>query len=389
MKAEQAKELLKRYRKGHCSAEENKAIESWIEQELSAFSWDKQELEKIRFGEMLKARIDAEKGRKDRSTWSWMRIAAAAVLLFCLGIGFYFYRSGLKKGLGERQLYAQQDVKPGGNKATLTLGNGQTINLSDAGSGEIAEQSGMKITKTRDGQLIYDLSGIDQGNQTTKSNKMAMYNTIATPKGGQYQVRLPDGSKVWLNAASSLKYLANFSAWNERRVELSGEAYFEVAKDKTHPFIVKTEHQEVKVLGTHFNINSYKDEPVTKTTLLEGSVRVAALDGHKRADVVLRPGEAAVLNSSSIQVLTQDAEDAMAWKEGYFMFNNESLESVMRKISRWYNVEVEFTDDSAKSHTFYGRMSRFSKVSQILKNLEMTKEVKFEIKDNKIYVLKN
>lgn len=231
-----------------------------------------------------------------------------------------------------------------------------------------------------------------------------MYNTIATPKGGQYQVRLPDGSKVWLNAASSLKYLASFSAWNERKVELSGEAYFEVAKDKDHPFVVKTENQEVIVLGTHFNINSYKDEPATKTTLLEGSVRVSLLgttstastinttqkiSKGKPAEIILKPGEQATLIGNNIRVSPQNAEDAIAWKDGYFMFNNESLESVMRKISRWYNLDVVFADASIKNQTFYGRMSRFSKVSQVLKSLALTREVKFELKDNTIHVLKN
>lgn len=302
--------------------------------------------------------------------------ASAAIILIAISVTSYFY----SVNKGQKEHVFVQDVLPGGNKAVLTLADGKKISLTDAVAGDIAKQSGISITKTADGQLIYKVSG---GVNETDDSKM---NTISTPRGGQWQVQLPDGSMVWLNAASSLTYPLSFVSAKQRVVDLSGEAYFEVAKDKLHPFVVRTAKQEVEVLGTHFNINCYADEYVTKTTLLEGSVRVSHNTTHDTE--ILKPGEQSVLSSTGINIKGIDVEEAIAWKNGYFMFNNEKQESIMRKISRWYNVEIEYADADAKEVMYYGTVGRFGKVSQVLRKLEQTGEVRFDIKDNKIIVYK-
>jgi transmembrane sensor len=211
-------------------------------------------------------------------------------------------------------------------------------------------------------------------------------NTISTPNGGEWQIRLPDGSTVWLNAASSIQYSLNIGTAKQRIVKLDGEAYFEVAKDAAHPFIVETDKQSVEVLGTHFNINSYHDEIVTKTTLLEGSVRV--LHHSSNQSEILKPGEQSIVSASGIDVKGVDMDEAIAWKNGYFMFNNEKQESILRKVARWYNVEIEYADPAAKEVMYYGTVSRFEKISKILTKFEQTGEVRFDIKGNKVIVYK-
>jgi ferric-dicitrate binding protein FerR (iron transport regulator) len=196
-------------------------------------------------------------------------------------------------------------------------------------------------------------------------------------------VVLPDGSKVFLNAASSLTYPISFVALRERRVELKGEAYFEVAKDKNHPFIVKTQNQEIKVLGTHFNINSYADEPLTKTTLVEGSVLVKA----SGIQQILKPGSQAINGYDGLRIVEANMDEVLAWKNGYFMFDSESIESVMRKISRWYNIDVAFKGNVSKDK-FGGTVSRFANVSQVLRKLEYTNKVHFIIEEGRITVTK-
>ncbi|WP_159451628.1 FecR family protein [Pedobacter africanus] len=285
----------------------------------------------------------------------------------------------------KRSTYAS-DVKPGGNKATLTLANGKKISLTDAENSTITEQLGVKITKTANGQLVYTLLG-----QTDAFNKKlaTQFNTIETPTGGQYQINLPDGTSVWLNAASSLKYPVMFDK-AQRRVELSGEGYFEVSKDKKRPFVVATAKYEVEVLGTHFNVNSYRDEALSKTTLLEGSVRINAIAKKKEtpgSGILLLPGQQAVLSDEANKVLAVDTEEAVAWKNGYFLFNEESLESIMKKIERWYGVDVQYKD-KPESIQFMGRVSRSKNISAVLKALETAGNVRFEITGKKVYVTK-
>ncbi|QDW26665.1 DUF4974 domain-containing protein [Pedobacter sp. KBS0701] len=302
-----------------------------------------------------------------------LKWAAAAAVFIAFSLTAYLSQQKKKE-----HVFAT-DVAPGKNKAILTLADGRKISLSDAMKGDIAKEAGFSITKTADGQLVYNVAGSENVNDTR-------LNTISTPNGGEWQIQLPDGSTVWLNAASSVQYSLNIGTAKQRVVKLDGEAYFEVAKNASHPFIVETDKQAVEVLGTHFNINSYKDEKVTKTTLLEGSVRVT----HKNTNEseVLKPGEQSLVSVSGIAIKEVDVDEAIAWKKGYFMFNNERQESILRKVARWYNVEIEYADPAAKDVMYYGTVSRFEKISKMLTKFEKTGEVYFDIKGNKLIVHK-
>lgn len=302
-----------------------------------------------------------------------LKWAAAAVVFIVFSITAYL---SLQK---KKEHVFVSDVAPGKNKAILTLADGKKISLSDAMNGDVAKEAGFSITKTADGQLVYNMAGSENVND-------ASLNTISTPNGGEWQIQLPDGSTVWLNAASSIQYSLNIGTAKQRLVKLDGEAYFEVAKNVAHPFIVETDKQSVEVLGTHFNINSYKDERVTKTTLLEGSVRVS--HNTTNESEVLKPGEQSLVSVSGMDVKEVNVDEAIAWKNGYFMFDNERQESILRKVARWYNVEIEYADADAKNVMYYGTVSRFEKISKVLTKLEQTGEVRFDIKGNKVIVYK-
>jgi len=309
--------------------------------------------------------------------YSIARYLSAAAILIIVGFSAYFF---LNKKDGQDESLVS-NIVPGTNTATLTLGDGRKINLSDAANGALVEQTGIQITKSADGQLLYKVEGIEEGVGQSMS-----YNTVETPKGGQYQIILPDGTKVWLNAASSLKFPLSFASTVDRKVELNGEAYFEVRKDKSHPFKVINEGQEVEVLGTHFNVNGYKDEGAIKTTLLEGSVKVKSTKGVNPDEVIIRPGEQAVLTKRGIEVVKKDVDQVVDWKNGDFIFQQESLKDVMNKIGRWYNVKVVYDQDVNQTLTFSGQMSRSNGILEILKSLESTDEIKFEIKESTIKV---
>ncbi|WP_316834942.1 FecR family protein [Pedobacter nutrimenti] len=338
----------------------------------------------------------------------WSRVAAAAAVLLIVGLSIFFYTSyyaprHLEGSAATRDLLTN-DIKPGSNKAYLVLSNGKRVSLTDAANGELAKEAGVEITKTADGQVVYktatdisdringrhpvpDLIRDLSGSRTSYSNAL---NTIETPRGGQYQIRLPDGSKVWLNAASKLIYPVTFNGRGQRVVELSGEAYFEIFKNKLQPFVVKSKNQEVTVLGTHFNINTYDDEPNTKTTLLEGSVQVSGrhpefISGPPLKQV-LKPGQQSILAGGKINVIPADLIETMAWQKGDFVFKNESLESIMRKICRWYNVEVIYVGKIDTKQTFSGQVSRNKNISEVLKALESGGTLKFKIEGKKIRI---
>lgn len=305
---------------------------------------------------------------------NYILIASAAAIIVMLGIGFLFYNHQSRQ---DRDTALANNIAPGKNSATLMLSNGKKIILSQAIRGKLAVQAGVTISKTADGKLVYKI-----GNETSAGKNSN--NILSTARGEQYQVVLPDGSHVWLNAASSLKYPASFADQQQRKVELTGEAYFEVAKDKAHPFIVKTAQQEVEVLGTHFNVEAYSDELAIKTTLLEGSVQVAALNGSK---VKIKPGEQAYLINNGLNIREADLDAAVAWKNGEFMFNSEPLENIMNKVARWYDVKIEFKANDMKSKTFDGTISRFDNVAKVLKKLELTGHVHFRIDKRTIIVM--
>ncbi|MBE9602182.1 FecR family protein [Pedobacter sp. MC2016-24] len=322
-----------------------------------------------------------------RKLWYRATIAAAVLVILSIGAFFFVQRTAVLKH--ESDHLTANDIEPGGNKAILTLGNGRKIILNDAGLGTLAEQGGITISKTADGKLIYNLAATPDAVAKGKTDRKDIYNTIATPKGGQYQVNLPDGTSVWLNSASSLKFSTAFKSQHKREVELTGEAYFEVAHDQKKPFVVVTRGQEVEVLGTHFNINSYADEPEVKTTLVKGRVRVSPTQkGHsiKLNPAILKPGEQAVLTANEMTLKTVDLESVIAWKKGYFLMKDEDIFSVMRKIERWYDVEIVYAGDFSGS-TFEGSVSRFKNVSEILRKFELTGNMHFKIEGRRITVM--
>jgi len=306
----------------------------------------------------------------------WPRIGiAAAVAAIIVSVGIWSYKRNYN-GNAIDQIAHMNDIVPGKRGATLTLANGKKISLIEAANGELAKEAGVIITKTASGQLIYEIK-----NKDTVSNKI---NVLTTDNGETYQVRLPDGSSVWLNAASTLKYPASFAAFKDRRVELSGEGYFEVAKDKAHPFIVKTLNQEVRVLGTHFNINAYADEPATATTLLEGSVKLTAGNN----DSLLKPGEQAINDHGTIKVGKANMEAIVDWKNEEFFLDKMDFRAAMRKISRWYNIEVIYSGSVPANLEAGGWIPRNSKLSDVLKSIESTGQVNFKIEGRKLYVSK-
>lgn len=311
---------------------------------------------------------------RKRNIRLWPKLSAGIAAAIALIILALYLFKGVDSGTSS--VTFANDVAPGGNKAILTLTDGRRISLTDAAKGELAQQSGIRITKTEDGQIVYQAAA-------TKSAGHNGFNTIETPRGGQYMVVLPDNSRVWLNAASSLKYPTNFSSAKKRRVELTGEGYFEVAKDRRHPFIVSAGNQEIEVLGTHFNVNSYHDEPQLKTTLLEGSVKVVS----KGREALLTPGQQAVLTGGSIRVQDFNVRLAVAWKNNKFMFENDNIQYIMRMVSRWYDVEVVF-EGALPDDKFIGSMSRSEHVSEVLKSLELTGKVKFKVEGRRIVVTK-
>nr|WP_199082822.1 FecR family protein [Pedobacter sp. ASV19] len=399
MKTEQAEILLAKYNDGTATPAERLLLDHWFITESAARQQkDAEELDYFEIQHRVwkqiseqtntnEAELPAEIKFPDRVKL-WPRIAVAAAVLLVIGAGLFFYTSYFAPRHPERSAATRDllpnDIKPGSNKAYLTLANGKRISLTDAAKGAIAQQSGVQITKTIDGQVIYTAPG-DPG--LRRDDRVAL-NTIETPKGGQYQIRLPDGSKVWLNAASKLIYPVSFNGRGQREVTLSGEAYFEISKDKQHPFRVKSAGQEVEVLGTHFNINSYSDEVGVKTTLLEGSVSISALrhlDPARHLDgVVLKPGEQATLQASKINVQQVNPDYAVAWKNGLFSFNKASIQEVMKQLSRWYDVDVEFEGKPITSE-FTGKIYRNVTLQQALKLLGYT-DVKFKIEGKKIII---
>lgn len=311
-------------------------------------------------------------------------LAAASILLILGSVAFFAGRSLLNQHPNNYGAAKKGIVVPGSNKAILTLADGTKISLTDATNGTIASQHGIQVTKAANGQIIYTVKSTpittDRSN-TANNTVAAAFNTIQTPRGGQYQVVLPDGSRVWLNAVSSLRFPVVFDNPKERQVTLTGEGYFEVAHNSKQPFKVITDKQVVEVLGTHFDINAYADEGSTKTSLLQGSVRVTA--GTKGA--VLRPGQQAVL-SDGFSVNDTGVKSAVAWKDGYFNFDDEKLETIMRSVSRWYNVDVIFEDTALKNETFGAVTNRFENISQLLKKMEQTGDVQFTIDGSTIHI---
>lgn len=314
---------------------------------------------------------------KKVSLYSLSRNIAAAVLITAVGIAGFFIWNKKKQNIpvAVKRSFGKSDIKPGGNKAILTLADGSTIVLDTAHNGYVANQSNTKIIKLNTGLLSYK-------NGKNIDGKVLL-NTITTPRGGQYELELADGSRVWLNSSSSLIFPTVFSG-RERRVELKGEGYFEVAKNALSPFHVKVNNMDVSVLGTHFNIMSYSDEENINTTLLQGKVNVTVNNVTKS----LLPGKEAVLNkiTNSIKINKANIEEAIAWKNGEFRFKNTNIKELMRQVARWYDVDVEYKTPATDQY-FTASLPRMENISELLEILQLTGTIHFKIENKKIIVL--
>lgn len=381
MTREQAHELLNKYQLGNCTPEEQQLLDHWYLSEAAKQAVADEPSDPLTEENLIWDRIAKEipEATQIRRFKKWHSIAAAAAILIFISFGGWFFTKSHQtaKQLAQ-QSPVQNDILPGGNKAVLTLANGRQITLTGARNGILAVQGGVSVNKTADGRIVYNSSKKATSDDT---EKMA-FNTMTTPRGGQYWVILPDGSKALLNAASSLTYPTNFSG-AERKVELTGEAYFEVAHNANKPFRVYSKSQIVEVLGTHFNINTYDDEPDVRTTLLEGKVKVTSVV--KKQVRILKPGQQAALNPLSFNVNDVDVEEATAWKNGIFIFESNDIQQIMRMVSRWYDVDVIYKGN-LPTDKFTGSVSRFSNVSQVLNTLQLTRKVRFKIEDKKITV---
>ncbi|HMI63952.1 MAG TPA: FecR domain-containing protein [Puia sp.] len=311
----------------------------------------------------------------------WRYLAAATVLFAVAGSTFWVLQNrpiAPANSPVQSQLTKATDAQPGSNRAILTLSNGQQINLDSTGNGILASQGNMNVTKLADGQLAYNKS-------SEEKPTVPAYNLLSTPRAGQFSLTLPDGSHVWLNNASSLRYPVSFTG-NSREVELTGEAYFEIAKDASHPFRVAVHRgsgtSTIEVLGTSFNIMAYDDENSERTTLVEGSVRFV----HERASILLKPEEQSVLDEKgALKTLRQvNIAEITAWKNGYFHFDHSSLETTMRQLARWYDVDVEYAGN-VPAQEFMGKIQRNLPISAVLKGLE-NEHVHFSLEGRKLTV---
>lgn len=360
-------QILTKYRFGEATQEEIKFLESYynlfdLNDDLIT---DENEADFLHLKNAIKANVDERIAQYEKkpatmpSRSGWIRYAVAASILLFISVGAYFFiRNAHKADNFAANTY--KGIVPGTNKATLTLANGTTISLDDATKGQIAKQAGVKITKTADGQIVYQADATGQ--------EQAVQNTVTTPKGGQYKIILPDGTNVWLNAASSITYPTVFKG-AEREVTLNGEGYFEVTKNKAMPFRVKSALQTIEVLGTHFNINAYADESLVKTTLLEGSVRVTSATN----SILIVPGEQAVINridNGAISKQQVNLDKEVAWKNGVFSFADEDIREVMRQVSRWYDIDVVYEGDMP-TEKFFGEISRSSNLADVFRILEL------------------
>jgi transmembrane sensor len=391
----QIEAILDRHKAGASSPEDLILLESWyVAQQADVLPLIDQDVDS-RLAQVKKNLLfkiaDKHITLPKKSIPLWTRIAvAASIVLAAASVYFTVFSNDESEELRIAALDA--GIKPGGDKAVLTLANGKKVILNDVKLGEISSQAGIRIKKESNGILVYEVAAQNTG----EANAESQWNTLETPKGGQYQVVLSDGSKVWLNAYSSIKFPAVFST-KSREVEMTGEAYFQVAKRTiggtkvAQSFIVRAHRQRIEVLGTHFNVNSYADEHSVKTTLLEGSVAINTLRDNLKAagsNVVLKPGQQSELNSSGdLAVSSVNVGEAIDWQKGYFAFHNEDVYQIMRKVARWYDIQVVY-ESSLPKDKLGGTLSRYQDVSKILDVMQRTGLFKFRIKGKTAYVRK-
>lgn len=390
--------LFYRYLNNECTPEEVKALlkqfgQEYDQEELRALIL--QELEETEIPEGFEKQTDvievfnqtdrylqeqlfSEKKQVSISRLTWLAIAASIAI--CCTLGYLFFPTHQTEVLSAQAINGGTDAKPGADKAILKLANGTSIVLNDNTKSTILNEAGLKITKTKDGMLVYEAAVVP-----AVGGKL-VYNELITPLGAKYKIVLPDGTRVWLNAGSSLRYPMAFDT-EERRVQLKGEGYFEVQKVSRGagkvPFYVETPTQIVQVLGTEFNISAYDDDQVVRTTLISGKVNVS--DRSNRLQETLNPGEQAVqVNGGSFKVMKVNTESSISWKNGNFMFEDMYLRDIMKQLCRWYNVEI---DESQIPQTRYNIfISRNETLQSVLNMLGSTGNLKFQLNNNRIKI---
>lgn len=369
-----AEDLFDRYLSGNCTEQERNLVERTyikksLDKQLSDDGLDMSRIGKESWTHITKA---TQKSKPWRIV-AWKTIIAAASLLAILGLAIYQYQQPVRP-THISDIATAEVIVPGGNKATLTLADGSTIALNSDQSGIILSENSINYN---DGSVVPQIS--------TLPGQPSQLLTLSTPRGGQYQLVLSDGTRVWLNAASSLRYPSQFAA-DHRTIELVGEAYFEVSPDKARPFMVKTDAGEIEVLGTHFNVSAYPNgESIFRTTLFEGAVTVSNTSQTK----TLAPGQQLQIVEGGRMSLSSavDLEEVIAWKNGYFKFN-DNLESIMIKLSRWYDFEIVYETKPDPNLTYSGKISRDKNIDEIFGILESTGNVHLKIKGRSVIVMK-
>ena len=369
--------LLKKYQEGTLSNEDKDKVDAWYLHKASNSNLQLNEYELEDSYEYLKAKLPLKQETKVIRIWPRVAVAASIAVLLGTGI-FYFTKT---KEQIPQVAEKPQEIAPGGNRGILTLSNGKQIVLADISAKDTIAKEGeedeVTIKMGANGVITY----IINPNTVASKADANLFNTLSTPTGGQYNIVLADGTKVYLNAVSSIKYPTQFNG-DQRIVELDGEAYFEVAKNKNKPFIVKSGDQDIEVLGTHFNVHAYDNESVVKTTLLEGSVAV----NYKNQKAILKPGQQSNVSDkfNKITIKQVDTEAAIAWKNGRFKFDNADLKTVMRQLERWYGIKVEYRGDVSDVR-FNGGTFMNKNLSEVLKVLELS-NIKFKVEGKTIIV---
>lgn len=379
--------LYEKYMSGQCTADEKKLLDAYRdEMTLAEDGWEddvvKEDDVRIRIWQRLSdSRKVVELPQRKIAKYRWLQVAAVLVAVLFASI-FFIQRKKNHETDTVKLTNKVAPILPGGNKAYLTLANGSRIVLDDAQTGKLATRPGVTVSKTGNGMLVYHFSN---SNNNMGAATTPEFNTITTPRGGQYQVVLEDGTRVWLNAASSIKFPQAFTGAT-REIELSGEAYFEVAKNKAKPFIVQANGTKVQVFGTHFNINAYGDNNNVTTSLLEGSVRMSS----GSSAVMLMPGQQgdAALNGAAIKVSQADIQQTMAWKNGLFIFRDLNITEVMKQVGRWYDVDVEYRDDEVKNNEFGGTISKYKNINELLDVMVLTRSIHYKIEGRRVILMK-
>lgn len=377
-----ATELLKKYREGKCTTEELALLETWYLEQNIKENEPLGEKERKKDIATIQRHLNAHIATGTSKKIKWWHSAAA---VFFIITGAYWLTMN-KKEPSNMPKQANNQAFTTTNKAYLTLADGRKIALTDEKEGLLTKQGNVKISKAANGQLIYENNPfMDTTNRTLIDSPS--YNIISTPKGAQFAVKLPDGTQVWLNAASNLRYPVHFSG-GERRVELIGEAYFDVAKHRSLPFKVVTERPDgsqflVEVIGTQFNINAYEEEEIIKTTLINGRVRTSLSD--QKNKISLKPGQQLFLKNKEMDVIAVNTADEIAWKEGSFVFKDTNIHDVMRQLARWYDLVVSYKGSSRKE-TFTGYVSRDIPLKDVLAMLERGGGVTFKVEGDRVEV---